>query len=119
MTFRHYTLQGLQKPPHGQEAENFLYIAVTCGLFLFDSMSGYGLLSSSGQKRRVSAFSPERIFGRPFPHLYHSVVTTVVGGFAGDGNVVWMTLQHTGIGDADELCIVQSFDGGCATVSHT
>ena len=42
----------------------------------------------------------------------------VVGSFAGDGDVVWVTLLHTGVRDAREFGVVQRLNGGSTAVAH-
>ena len=44
--------------------------------------------------------------------------TAIVRRLAGDGNVMRMTLQDTGIGNTGKLGIVQTLDSGSATVAH-
>ena len=49
----------------------------------------------------------------------HLFTARIVGSFAGDGNVVGVTFEHTGVGDARELRVMQPFDGGSTAVAHT
>ena len=45
-------------------------------------------------------------------------LSRIVGSFAGDGDVVRMALGAAGIGDADELGLLQVLDGAAARVAH-
>lgn len=42
----------------------------------------------------------------------------IVGSFAGDGDVVRVTLLHTGVRDAREFGVVQRLNGGSTAVAH-
>ena len=45
--------------------------------------------------------------------------TGIVRCLAGDGDVMWMTFHHTGIGDTCELGVMQAFDRSCTAIAHT
>ena len=45
--------------------------------------------------------------------------TAVVGSLAGNRDIVGMTLEHTGIRNANELSMMQCLDGAGTTITHS
>ena len=56
---------------------------------------------------------------QPFHIIQKLLGAAIVGSLAGDGDIVGMTLEHTRIGDAHELGVVQSPDVGGSAITHT